>query len=494
MYDTIVIGNDLSSLIAALLSSRYGRKTLLLSEGNIPDSYSESDYTFNVDPFPWTGFGSEQIFLQLLSELDIPIPDESDIFQLDPALQVILPKHRIDLYNERNSLVRDMEREFSGNEKRIRKLYAVAEKSSKLTRFIRGNPFVHQGKVEKFSRFVGNILIFIGSKLILAGIFKGTQDPPSLRRVFEAQLLLLSNLYTSRVESLSSAYILSLPWEGLFYHRGGKGILIDTLRKKFMSTGGDYINNISIMRLNVKEDEGEGEIGVDIDTKDNMFTVKGKKLIVSTKWERFKQIFFHDKRFSKLARRFESLKAVYHPFTVHMGVFDKGLPEKIAEHVIIIGDEGRSVTDNRRPVTDNNCIFLEVSSPGDTGCAPHGKRAISATMFLNESPLRLNDNVLKGISTKILEILEGPLPFLKENLDFINIEKSIEISRKYQEVVNQKYKTSGSLLPDISILSNKTPLKNVFITGGMLLAGLGFEGEVVSGVNAARQAEIGAAK
>ncbi len=32
MYDVIVIGSDLSSFIAALLSARYGRKTLLLSE------------------------------------------------------------------------------------------------------------------------------------------------------------------------------------------------------------------------------------------------------------------------------------------------------------------------------------------------------------------------------------------------------------------------------------------------------------------------------
>jgi hypothetical protein len=35
-------------------------------------------------------------------------------------------------------------------------------------------------------------------------------------------------------------------------------------------------------------------------------------------------------------------------------------------------------------------------------------------------------------------------------------------------------------------ISHKTPVHNVFITGGMLLAGLGFEGEILSGVNAAK--------
>ncbi|GAJ08086.1 unnamed protein product, partial [marine sediment metagenome] len=150
------------------------------------------------------------------------------------------------------------------------------------------------------------------------------------------------------------------------------------------------------------------------------------------------------------------------------------------EYVIVIGDENR-------PVMDNNLVFLEVSSPGDTGCAPDGKRAISASVFLKESPLRLSNDDLKGISTEMLENLEGFLPFLKENLDFINIEQSIEISRKYQEVINQKFKINGSPLLGISLLPNKTPLKNVFITGGMLLAGLGFEGEIISGMNAAYQ-------
>jgi hypothetical protein len=34
-------------------------------------------------------------------------------------------------------------------------------------------------------------------------------------------------------------------------------------------------------------------------------------------------------------------------------------------------------------------------------------------------------------------------------------------------------------------MPNKTPMRNVTMTGGMLLAGLGFEGEILSGMNAA---------
>jgi phytoene dehydrogenase-like protein len=83
-----------------------------------------------------------------------------------------------------------------------------------------------------------------------------------------------------------------------------------------------------------------------------------------------------------------------------------------------------------------------------------------------------------------VERVETFLPFLRENIDHINIGKSIERSRKYQEAVNQKYIMRADPILGIAALPNRTPMRNVFLTGGMLLASLGFEGEIVSGINA----------
>ena len=85
MFDVIVIGSDLSSLIAALLASRYGRKVLLLAESGLDDGLARSGYTFNVDPFPWSGFGVGQVFSRLLSEVNIPLPETSRVSPLNPA-------------------------------------------------------------------------------------------------------------------------------------------------------------------------------------------------------------------------------------------------------------------------------------------------------------------------------------------------------------------------------------------------------------------------
>jgi hypothetical protein len=66
----------------------------------------------------------------------------------------------------------------------------------------------------------------------------------------------------------------------------------------------------------------------------------------------------------------------------------------------------------------------------------------------------------------------------------MDVERSIEVSRQYQQVVNPRYRLSGRLLPGLTTLPIRSPLRNVLITGGITFAGLGFEGEVLSGMKA----------
>jgi hypothetical protein len=128
---------------------------------------------------------------------------------------------------------------------------------------------------------------------------------------------------------------------------------------------------------------------------------------------------------------------------------------------------------------------VEISARDSKDRAPVGKRALSATIFLRESPLVLTDDELKEVSQVVFCALEKFLPFLRENLDFLNIGMSIELSRKCQELVNHKYQVQSDSFFGVSSISNKTPHRNVFMSGGMLLAGLGFQGEIISGINAA---------
>ncbi|MCE5210714.1 MAG: hypothetical protein LLG40_04090, partial [Deltaproteobacteria bacterium] len=84
----------------------------------------------------------------------------------------------------------------------------------------------------------------------------------------------------------------------------------------------------------------------------------------------------------------------------------------------------------------------------------------------------------------IVERLEYFLPFLKENIEFFDIEESINISQKQRDIVNPKYKLRNAFLTGFAAKSNKTRFRNIYLTGASLLADAGFEGEIISGINA----------
>ncbi len=155
----------------------------------------------------------------------------------------------------------------------------------------------------------------------------------------------------------------------------------------------------------------------------------------------------------------------------------------MSEYVVVIPDEQGSL--------NGRLVFLETSAAGDTGLAPPGKRSLSATVFLDRPPAELADSVLEGVSQTILTRLRGFLPFLAENIDVMSLRDSIRLCRVRAPVLNPKYRFKK--MPDLGIfkMTGRTPLKNVFMTGGFMLPGLGFEGEIISGIQAGHLATGG---
>ena len=228
-----------------------------------------------------------------------------------------------------------------------------------------------------------------------------------------------------------------------------------------------------MMRIDTKP-----EIIVDVEYSGSASTIHGNKLIVSAHWEKLNLLLFHQRALRSVVRRLGFNRPNAYPFCLHLGVHQEGLPEKMAPYVAVIPDDGI-------PARHRNLLFIERSLEGEISRAPEGRRALSITAFLKESPLVLDDSELKGIAKTMIDALEGFLPFLRESIDYVNIEKSIAVARQSQEIVNQKYRMRKWSNIGMNTLSPVTPLHNVLLTGGIFRAGLGFEGEILSGMDAA---------
>jgi len=475
MYDVIVIGSDLSSFIAALLSARYGRKTLLLSECALGDSLTLSGYTFNIDPFPWSGFGTGQIFTKLFSELNIPLPEPAKISPLNPAFQVVLPEHRIDFYIDRDALINDISREYPDEGRKIEDLYhSVTRTCDVLDKAIREARESTDRSFKDLMKSWLDMPFFMGDIWRMRNKLRSLERQPSLETVFDSGLTLLSSQYVNHDKPLPSAYLLSLPWRGLYYHFGGKHLMIGQLRKRFEELRGETLTDCAITAI-----RAGAKIEVDIKPKGKPISVVGQELIISAKSPALVTLLSEDKKLSKLARRFRRVETAQYPFTLHMGVDNRGLPDRMSEYVIVVPEHSPDAGHETGPF-----LFLESSVADDARLAPRGKRTLTATALLPRSPLHTEDGELKATAEDMIRSLERFLPFLRESMDCMDVDRSIEVSRQYQQIVNPRYRFPGPSLPSLATLTLRSPVRNVRITGGITFAGLGFEGEVLSGMKA----------
>ena len=472
MHDLIVIGDDLSSHVAAAAAAGYGLDTALVAEHGTGGICLFGDFVFNIDPTPLSGFGVNQTCLSLLAELGVP-PIERDGRLLNPAYQIILPEHRIDFFNEKDALVNELAREFPGQAKKIKNFYkSVTKKSAIFSQWLQTHPFIQPRNLNDCYDYLKLIPHLLRQQTEKNKFKSLLARNASLNKVFEAQEALLWSTIGNQ-NSISSNFLYSSPFRGIYYFQQGKQIIFNSLIKKLESKRGLYLSNCKILNIN----NGKSvEIEV-ADKAGKTSIISAKYLIVSTKWEGM-PFLLADKKKINFGDWISPVKISHFPFTIHLGCNRKCIPEKMANHVAVVADVQKNIF-------DNNLIVLESGIPADETMPVVTKVSLTATVFLPDDPVVWSNENLAAQASSITDRLEFFLPFLKDNIEFFDLDKSIEICKISRSALNPKYKIRNSFITGFTARTNKTRFKNVYLTGASLLADAGFEGEIISGMNAA---------
>ncbi|MCK7477670.1 MAG: hypothetical protein M0C28_09520 [Candidatus Moduliflexus flocculans] len=474
MYDLIVIGDDLSSHVSAAYASQNGLHTLLIAESGLGGLQLIGDFVFNIDPTPLSGLGPDQPGLSILTELGIAIP-ETHSTSINPAFQVILPDHRIDFYNDLGALKSELAREFPHLETDISAFYnAVTDASSIFQEWITEHPQIQPQSLKEYFSYLKIFPYIFRYKFGAAKFDKILSQDESLEKVWEAQQALLS-LNNDDLFSFASAFQYSAPLRGVSYFPQGKQFLFNALVEKLESNKGLSLSNHQILAIIRNK-----TIDLEIKAPDNTTSkVSGLHLIVSTKSDKLSML-RGSHRHINFSDWLRPAKIAYYPFTIFLGIAEKCLPEQMSRHIAV-------VTDVTKDIYDNNLIILETSLPDKDKSLAHAKTSLTATVYLPDIEANWTIAALKHEATSILERLEVVLPFLKENIELCNIDKSIDISLDYRKVLSPKYKVRNAFFTSFAAKSNKTRFDNVFLTGASLLSDAGFDAEIISGKNAALQ-------
>jgi phytoene dehydrogenase-like protein len=470
MYDLIVIGDDIASYVAAAVASSNGINTALLSESGVGEEiFLNNDLVFNVDPTPMTGFGENQAGGSLLEKIDIFM--ESNL--LNPAYQIILPEHRIDFFNDKESLVDEIAREFPELSGEINSFYDTVLKNSNIVdKWLQDHPYIQPKSFKDCVDYLKITPYLIKYKFDNYKLKRIMFRNASFKKVMEAQQVLLS-FKTKDHNSIFSHFQYSAPLRGIYYFSQGKQEFLNSLIKKIESSKGLCLNYCEVLSINKRE-----IIEVTYNDKASVASkIEAANLIVSTKWQNM-HLLIESKKKLCLDDLIRPIKVSHYPFTIHLGVCQKSIPERMARHIAVVSDVNKHIY-------DDNLIILELQTPEDERNASSTQSLLSATVFLPDDQMTWSKENLTAHARSIIERLEFFLPFLKENIEFFDIKESINISQKQRNVVNPKYQLQSSFISGFAAKNNKTRFSNIFLTGASLLTDAGFEGEIISGINAA---------
>jgi phytoene dehydrogenase-like protein len=379
----------------------------------------------------------------------------------------------LDFFNDKESLVKEMVREFPELAEEIKSFYDTVEKNSAIIdKWLQDHHVIQPKSFNDYIDYLKLTPYFIKYKYDNLKLKRIMFRNASFKKVMEAQQALLSFKIKNQ-DSIFSHFQYSAPLRGVYCFSQGKQGFLNSLIKKIESTNGLYLNNCEV--LSIKKGE---LIEVTVMDKSGVASkIEADNLIVSTKWQNMHLLIERKKKFN-FDDLIRPVKIAYYPFTIHLGIRQKSIPEKMARHVVVINDVNKKIY-------DDNFIILELNAPKNEKTISTVKNSLSATVFLPDDQITWSKENLTANARSIIERLEYFLPFLKENIEFFDIKESINISQKQRAVVNPKYQLKNSFISGFAAKSNKTRFSNIYFTGASLLTDAGFEGEIISGMNAA---------
>ena len=352
--------------------------------------------------------------------------------------------------------------------------HAATDASSIFQEWITEHPQIQPQNLKEYFSYLKIFPYIFRYKFGAAKFDKILSQDESLEKVWEAQQALLS-FNNDDLFSFASAFQYCVPLRGISYFPQGKQFLFNALVEKLESNKGLYLSNHQVSAITRNKT-------IDLEIKapdDTTSKVSGLHLIVSTKSDKL-SLLRGSHRHINFSDWLRPAKIAYYPFTIFLGIAEKCLPEQMSRHIAV-------VTDVTKDIYDNNLIILETSLPDKDKSLAHAKTSLTATVYLPDIEANWTIAALKHEATSILERLEVVLPFLKENIELCNIDKSIDISMDYRKVLSPKYKVRNAFFTSFAAKSNKTRFDNVFLTGASLLSDAGFDAEIISGKNAALQ-------
>lgn len=468
--DILVIGTELPGLITAAFLARRGLTV------QIVDVDLFADHPKKPDPQCLTNKQSK-LLRSILGRLNVPEMTIQNFLKIENTLQVVFPRHRIDVLNDPLTYFEEIEREFDPYDQNVRQFYENLAKIRHQTDinelFQRLLPAGFKER-RAFKKFIEEQ----GLNRISTEFVELSEMDHRLKTYLKLQFLLAAQVVCETPFSYQVAEFFNLGDGGLFSVHHNTATLKKMLLDRMIHYDGSVRKQLQIQKLLFRNGVFEG---VQLNEHDSILS---KYVIWNAPLNLLPPLLPPKWRFRKLRRLTQKFRYDFHWFTARYSVARDFVPDPMRSNVVIVGDPEKTLI-------GENFVYVQVSR---SSLEPRAR--LDAHFLLPPSALDRDDSFYEPYFQGIEKRLKFVMPFCEKSLRrefpvahpdqpddtlFPLQENDFEIFRHSAQthgVLNQNQKR----FIDLFKLHYKTPAPNLFLSHPLIFRGFGLDAQLVLGL------------
>ena len=490
LYDVCVVGSQLGGVVAGALLARRGFRVLHVAHDDPGFHYVEHGYVLPFGPAVVPSPRQLPSAELVLGELGLATDLSRALAPTEPDLQLLLPRHRIDLSHEpavlRTELRREWPREAEALETSFATLGTLFDFAGFFLRAAPPLPPDGFGERRAVSKAVKLAASAPGAPIEPVGEarpFRGFEDHELVRSLLVAHRFL--TYLDGDASPLSLVRLLGGTFRGTNRLPGGVGTLREMVRRRIAESRGE-----------LRGGPGEPAIATAFEVEGNRITAvrladspdahAAHAFVIATDAVRLLPLLPEGLRAGKQGASLRGVRPRRQLLSVNLVVKLAALPPALGENVLALRDAtgGDGL---------ENAVFLQVlparretrKGAGDRGASVEtvaDERVVCASAFV---PAGGEDGVLRPAAAAIREAVADAIPFFERHLVAESAPLLADPSRAALPPVHPLYETDLEDRLGVAALPVRGAWKNVFFAGREVVPGLGLEGEFYAGIQAA---------
>jgi hypothetical protein len=488
IYDVCIVGSQLGGVVAGALLARRGLRVLHVAHGDLGPGYSDGGYALPWGPVAVPSPRHMPAAETVLAELGLATDVSRALEPSDPDLQLLLPKHRVDVSHDPAVLRAELRREWPAEADELEAAFAALPGYFDVAGFfLKGAPpLPPEGLGERLA--VRRALKLAQSAPNAPHGAVGRSSPFDGLREHElawslgAALRFLTYL-DGPIPALSEVRLLGGVLRGTHRLAGGQGALREMVRRRIQESRGELKGGPGEPAVASALELDDGRIAA-VRLSDSPDTFVARAYVLATDAESIRRLLPPEDALSRATRVLGQIRPRRRLFSVNLVVKLSALPPALGDNVL-------SLRDSRGGDGIDNAVLMQILPARRDGKKGPGEvvadeRVVCASAFIPADAVSHEE--LAAAAAHIREAVADAIPFFERHL----VSESTPVLKappEFQEGVRllsqPLYETDLDSTLGITGLPVRAPWKNAFFAGREVVPGLGLEGEFFAGIQAA---------